>query len=232
MTALLQIDKLSVKTRDKVFIQDACLTINQGESVALTGASGCGKSTLFKAICRLLPSNYSISGTTVFAGTDISKLNLRQLRKFFGSGFTMILQDPEENFDDRKSILSHFEEAAHAAGLYDKKVIKDKAVELLYKMQLAYPQNLLKRRSCELSRGMCQRVILGLTLMQKPKLILADEFTCSLDLITRVQILKLLKELQQEQGFALFFITHNEDEARFLSSSAYHLENSILRKVG
>ena len=230
MTPLLQINNLTITCKDKVFVKNACLSLEQSECIALTGPSGSGKTTLLKAICHLLPQNFTVSGQICFKGQDISDLNLRKLNQYLGSGLTMILQNPADNFDDRKSILSHFEEAMQASSKEAKEEVKRLAVDLLYKMQLAYPQNLLKRRSFELSQGMCQRVILALTLMQRPKLILADEFTCSLDIITRVQILQLLKNLHQEMGFALFFITHNDDEARFLADRGFHLENAILQE--
>ncbi|WP_303962419.1 ATP-binding cassette domain-containing protein [Succinatimonas hippei] len=230
MTPLLQINNLTIADKDKVFVKNAKLSLGQGECLVLTGPSGSGKTTLLKAICHLLPQSFTVSGEICFLGNDISKLTLGQLNQYFGTGISMILQNPADNFDDRKSILSHFEEAMHASSKEAKAEVKRLAVDLLYKMQLAYPQNLLKRRSFELSQGMCQRVILALTLMQQPKLILADEFTCSLDIITRVQILQLLKNLHQEMGFALFFITHNEDEARFLAERSFHLENAILKE--
>lgn len=230
MTALLQINNLTIAGKDKVFVKNAALSLDQGECIALTGPSGSGKTTLLKAICHLLTQDFTVSGKICFLGNDIGNLTLRQLNKYFGSEISMILQNPADNFDDRKSILSHFEESMHASSPKAKEEVRQLAVDLLYKMQLAYPQNLLKRRSFELSQGMCQRVILALILMQHPKLILADEFTCSLDIITRVQILQLLKKLHKEMGFALLFITHNEDEARFLAERTYHLEHAILQE--
>ena len=230
MTPLLQINDLTISCKDKLLVKNAGLCLNQGECIALTGPSGSGKTTLLKAICHILPQSFTVSGKICFLKNDISKLNLWELNKYLGTGITMILQNPADNFDDRKSILSHFEEAMHASSLKAKEEVKRLAVDLLYKMQLAYPQNLLKRRSFELSQGMCQRVILALTLMQRPKLILADEFTCSLDIITRVQILQLLNNLHQEMGFGLLFITHNKDDARFLADRTYHLEHATLQQ--
>ena len=228
MPELLQINNLSITNGDRIFVKNANLVLKQGDCTALTGPSSVGKSTLFKAVCHLLPCDFSVSGDIYFDSQNISMLNLKQLRSYFGSGFTLILQNPQENFDDRKNILSHFEEAMRATSKESKLKVKELAVNLLYKMQLAYPQNLLKRRAFELSQGMAQRVILALALLQQPKLILADEFTCSLDVITRIQILQLIKNLQREMGFSLFFITHNEDEVKFLNAACYHLENGTL----
>lgn len=172
---------------------------------------------------------FKVSGEMRFAQHDLNALTAKQWQQIRGVQLGFMMQNAAENFDERKNVISHFIEAVHA---HDPKVpvstIEDEAIKLLYRMQLAYPERILHQYSYEFSQGMCQRLALALTLILRPQLILADEFTSALDLYTRLEVLRLIKELQQELGFALLFITHYPQEASFMANRIYSLHQGKL----
>ena len=184
---LLELTNVGISLAGQPLLTHVNLTVNAGEAVALCGTSGRGKSTLLKAICGLLPKSFAQSGQILFQGTDLSTLSAKQWQQLRGPGMALMGQNVSENFDERASVLSHFVEAVHA---HDKKrsreSIKAQALELLYRLELAYPERILNQKSYEFSQGMSQRIVLALTLMLRPQLILADEFTSALDLSTRL----------------------------------------------
>lgn len=172
---------------------------------------------------------FKVSGKMRFAQYDLNALSMKQWQQIRGVQLGFMMQNAAENFDERKSVISHFIEAVQA---HDPKVpvstIEKEAIKLLYRMQLAYPERILQQYSYEFSMGMCQRLALALTLILKPQLILADEFTSALDLYIRLEVLRLIKELQQELGFALLFITHYHQEASFMANRIYTLHQGKL----
>ena len=227
---LLQLTAMSISTNEQVLMHDVTLTVHAGESVALQGTSGLGKSTLLKAICGLLPQQrFTVAGHMKFLGRDLRHLTPKQWRALRGPGLALMGQNISENFDERQKLLSHFIEAvrAHEPGR-SKADITHAALDLLYRLELAYPERILHQYSYEFSLGMSQRVALALTLILKPKLILADEFTSALDLNTRLAVLTELKALQQELGFALLFVTHHPDEAHFMAQRSYILHDGTI----
>lgn len=227
---LLQLTAMSISTNEQVLMHDVTLTVHAGESVALRGTSGLGKSTLLKAICGLLPQQrFTVAGHMKFLGRDLRHLTPKQWRALRGPGLALMGQNISENFDERQKLLSHFIEAvrAHEPGR-SKADITHAALDLLYRLELAYPERILHQYSYEFSLGMSQRVALALTLILKPKLILADEFTSALDLNTRLAVLTELKALQQELGFALLFVTHHPDEAHFMAQRSYILHDGTI----
>ncbi len=231
---LLELRDVGISLTGQPLLTHVNLTVNAGEAVALCGTSGRGKSTLLKAICGLLPKSFVRSGQILFQGTDLSTLSAKQWQQLRGPGMALMGQNVSENFDERASVLSHFVEAVHA---HDKKrtreSIKAQALELLYRLELAYPERILSQKSYEFSQGMSQRIALALTLMLRPQLILADEFTSALDLSTRLAVLTELKTLQAEFGFALLFVTHHPDEASFMAQRRYDLtEDGTITETG
>lgn len=231
-TPLLALQQVGITLHGTSLLHSVQLTVAPGEAVALCGSSGQGKSTLLKAICGLLPHGYEVTGTLRFAGHDLTHLSSAQWRALRGPGIALMGQNVSENFDERHTLGSHFIEAVQA---HDPKrpraVIKEQALELLYRLELAYPERIWRQRSSEFSQGMCQRIALALTLMLQPQLILADEFTSALDLNTRLTVLTELKALQAELGFALLFVTHHPDEARFMAQRRYELSHGTLTEV-
>ena len=215
---LLAVKQVSIcyhtKRGDLKAVTGASFTIGRGESVALIGESGCGKTTLATAIVDALPMAASITGGELLyhqdGGTvDLLKLKRSQLRPLLWSEISMVFQASQSSFNPVKKIKSQFLDTvwAHDRSRSREDILR-RAGELLRVVMLD-PEKVLEAYPHELSGGMKQRTLIALALLLQPKLVILDEPTTALDLLTQEKILRLLKELQKTYGFSLLFITHD-----------------------
>jgi peptide/nickel transport system ATP-binding protein len=212
--ALLNVQNLWVtypqleSSHSKNAIEDLSFQLAAGEKVGFVGESGCGKSTLGKAIMRLLPNGSRIEGEMLFEGQSIAQMEPETLRRFRGEGVGLVFQDPMIRLDPLMSIGNHCLETlqAHDPTL-SKQQAKDRALETLSAVKIdkerwnQYPH--------EFSGGMRQRVAIALALLLKPKLIIADEPTTSLDVCVSAEILQELTGLCKELQMGLLLISHD-----------------------
>lgn len=212
MKPVLKIRNLKVyyKTKRGIVraLDDVSFDVYKGEILGIVGESGCGKSTLGLTIIRLLPPNARIiSGQILFNGVDLLKLSDEEMRKLRGSKISMIFQDPMTSFNPLMKIGDHVLEVFKYHEFNDLERAKEIAIEILHKMGLEsgrfydYPH--------QLSGGQRQRVMIASAIAMKPEVIIADEPTTALDVITQAQILKILRELRDEIGSSIILITHN-----------------------
>ena len=187
------------------------MRIARGEIVALVGESGCGKSTTGRALARLVrPSN----GAILFSGIDISHLPERRLR-VHRSKIQMVFQHPGPALNPRVLIWRSIAEPLEAIGVKSEDC-RLRVDAILQKVGL--PAQAGQRYSHELSGGQLQRVAIARALVGRPDFVVADEPLSSLDLSVQAQIMVLLKELQEEFGTSLLFITHDLAAAEYLSN--------------
>ncbi len=217
--SLLEIEDLSVHFSTQrgslKAVSEASLTIERGQSVALIGESGSGKTTLATSIVDILPLNASISSGKVFfktkKGKRVELLNLdkKELRKILWQEIAMMFQASQSSFNPVKKIKYDFIDTvkAHNSNKSEEEIIK-KASELLELVMLD-PKRVLESFPHELSGGMKQRVLLASVFILDPSLIILDEPTTALDLITQQKILYLLNNLKKKNSFSYFFITHD-----------------------
>ncbi|MBW4665934.1 MAG: ABC transporter ATP-binding protein [Cyanomargarita calcarea GSE-NOS-MK-12-04C] len=189
-------------------IDDVSFTLQPGERMGLVGESGCGKSTLGRAAMRLLPSDSRIEGRVTFQGRNVFDLTPKQLRQFRGEAVALIFQDPMTRLDPLMTIGNHCLETlkAHSPGLSTKEA-KQEAIATLEKVKI--PASRWSQYPHEFSGGMRQRVAIALALLLKPKLIVADEPTTSLDVTVSAQILSELTRLCGEENMGLLLISHD-----------------------
>jgi peptide/nickel transport system ATP-binding protein len=189
-------------------IDDVSFTLQQGERMGLVGESGCGKSTLGRAAMRLLPPSSRVTGKVTFQGQSVFDLTPQELRKFRGEAVALIFQDPMTRLDPLMTIGDHCIETlqAHTPEL-SKREAKEKAIATLAKVNI--PASRWSQYPHEFSGGMRQRVAIALALLLKPKLIVADEPTTSLDVTVSAQILQELTRLCSEENMALLLISHD-----------------------
>ena len=189
-------------------IDDVSFTLQPGERMGLVGESGCGKSTLGRAAMRLLPSSSRIEGRVTFQGRNVFDLTPNQLRQFRGEAVALIFQDPMTRLDPLMTIGNHCLETlkAHSPGLSNKDA-KQEAIATLEKVKI--PASRWSQYPHEFSGGMRQRVAIALALLLKPKLIVADEPTTSLDVTVSAQILSELTRLCGEENMGLLLISHD-----------------------
>ena len=211
--SLLEIQDLSVvyEPRGAVpthAVKHANLTLEQGEFVGLVGESGSGKSTLGFAITRLAKAPARISGgRIVFDGTDIAHLDAEELRVQRRGGFAMVLQSGMNALNPVRTIAHHFGDIFAAHDHVPKARRRQRAVELLDKVQL--PSTVLDRYPGELSGGMRQRVSIALALSLEPRLMVFDEPTTALDVLVQHAVMDTIRELQAAEGFTAVLISHD-----------------------
>ncbi len=194
-------------------VRGVSFDVEPGESVAISGESGSGKTTLAIGLIRLLPRGATVtSGEIVYAtadgATDILTMDADELRAFRWRDAAMVFQSALNSFNPVIDIWSQFLDTARAHGMRDARAVRTRADELLDLVHLD-PDRVLRAYPHELSGGMKQRVLIALSLLLGPRLLILDEPTTALDILTQRAIIDLLRELRQRLGFAMVFISHD-----------------------
>jgi peptide/nickel transport system ATP-binding protein len=193
----------TVKAVDRV-----SLAIGSGEVLGLVGESGCGKSTLGRGVLGLLPEGAFADGEVLYGGRNLVGLQPKELRRLRGPELGLIFQEPMTRLDPLQRIEDHFKETLeqHEPKLTERE-IRARSLETLGRMGI--PPTRFRQYPHEFSGGMRQRIMIALALVLRPKLLVADEPTTSLDVIVEAQILRILADLRENFGTALLLITHN-----------------------
>jgi len=185
------------------------LTIGRREVVGLVGETGSGKSVTALSIMRLIePPGKIISGEVIFDGKDLLKLSDEEIRSVRGKEISMIFQEPTLALNPVLTIGLQLQEAIETQDLR-KEDAEKLATAMLEKVGLPDPERMFKNYPHELSGGMAQRAMIAMSLSMKPKLLIADEPTSSLDVTVQAQILDLMKKLVEEIGASVLYITHD-----------------------
>lgn len=184
--------------------------LTENEIVGIVGESGSGKSVTSLAIAGLLPNkNTHISGSIRFQGKELLDLSAQELRKIRGNEIAMIFQEPMSALNPSlKCGLQVAEILRHHLKLSASEARKE-TISLFEKVKLPRPRDLYGRYPHEISGGQMQRVMIAMAIACKPSLLIADEPTTALDVTVQQEILQLLKELQQETGMSMIFISHD-----------------------
>jgi peptide/nickel transport system ATP-binding protein len=184
------------------------LQIAPGEALGLVGESGCGKTTAAKGIMRLLPPNGRIAGGRIgFDGTDIAALDEEALRQVRWNDIAWISQAAMNALDPVYRVGDQIVEAIQAHRVVSRADAMNRAAEL-FRMVGIDPQR-LRAYPFEMSGGMKQRSVIAMAMALDPRLIIADEPTTALDVVTQAQILARMQRLRREHGMSLLFITHD-----------------------
>ena len=190
-------------------IRHVNLDIPKGSIVGVVGESGCGKSTLITSIIRQLDDNADIpNGSIEFEKQDLLKLSLDKMRNISGTKLSIIFQDPMSTLNPVLSIGRQMIDIQYRDKI-SKKRKKQRSIDMLTKVGIPDPRNQLNQYPYELSGGMQQRVSIAMALQAGPSLLIADEPTTALDTTLEVQLLKLLKELHEEMGCSILFVSHH-----------------------
>ncbi len=184
--------------------------VDKGEVVCIVGESGCGKSVTSLSIMGLLARGGSVKGGTVlFDGQNLLFLTEKELDRIRGNQMTMIFQDPLTSLNPVFTVGNQITESIRTHLKLSKEEAAVRAEELLEKVGMPDAKSAMKKYPHTLSGGMRQRVMIAMALSCNPKLLIADEPTTALDVTIQAQIMKLLRELQQENGMSIILITHD-----------------------
>ena len=191
-------------------LRDVSLTLRSGQITGIVGESGSGKSTLALALIGLLPqAARMVSGAIRLGDQDIVGLPERQLRELRGARVSMVFQDPMTALNPARTIGLHLMDAQHRDRALGRAELTRRAEAMLVKVGVPDPSAQMDRHPHQLSGGMRQRVAIGMALLGRPDLLIADEPTTALDVTLEAQILHLLRELKVEIDGAIAFISHN-----------------------
>ena len=174
------------------------------------GESGAGKSTLALAIMGLLPHNSSVLGGRIFfEGVDLMRAGQDYIRGLRGHRVSMVFQDAQAALNPVEPIGSQLEEVILQHSDFSLRNANRLAQDMLHEMGLADPKRVMGQYPFSLSGGMCQRVVMAIALVMRPKLLIADEPTSGLDVTLQAEILERLRRLVREQGSSVLLITHD-----------------------
>jgi peptide/nickel transport system ATP-binding protein len=211
---LLRIENLRVAIsgaeRTVQILHGVSLDLARGEVLCLLGESGSGKSVTLRSVLRLLPARRTkIAGRILFEGTDLLTISPQALSDLRGSRIAMIFQEPATAFDPVYTVGRQIVETIRRHEGVGEAEAYARARDLFERVQIPSPERRLAAYPHELSGGMRQRAMIALALCCRPALLLADEPTTALDATVQMQILLLLRRLQQELGLAIIFVTHD-----------------------
>ena len=222
---VLEVQQLSVEYRASRgtihALRQLSFAVQCGEAVALIGESGSGKTTLGLALLGLLPPSATVTQGRVLyrrggaAGrsanhqpVDVLSFGSRELRRFRWQACAMVFQGAQNAFNPVLRIADHFRDTARAHGYLQGRALHDRALHLLQLVRLD-PQRVWRAYPHELSGGMRQRVLIALSLLLEPQVLILDEPTTALDILTQRAIIDVLKQLRQELTVAMIFISHD-----------------------
>ncbi|MCE8536562.1 ABC transporter ATP-binding protein [Ruegeria pomeroyi] len=190
-------------------LRDVSMTVPEGKIVGIVGESGCGKSTLISAIIRLMAPNARVgAGDVMFKGADLLGKSAAQMRGLRGTEISMVFQDPMQTHNPVLTVGRQMMDIQYRDRLTTAEKRK-RATEMLALVGIPDAQARLNQYPFEFSGGMRQRIAIAMALMAKPALLIADEPTTALDATLEVQIIERLRELQDEIGCGVLFISHH-----------------------
>jgi peptide/nickel transport system ATP-binding protein len=191
-------------------VNGVSFSVREREVLTLLGESGCGKSVTLRSLMRLLPpQRVSLQGRIRIAGHDILALGERELAAIRGRDISMVFQEPGLAMDRVHTIGEQIVEVIRRHQPMDRRTARARALEMLDRVRIPSAATRLDAYPHELSGGMRQRAMIALALACRPRLLLADEPTTALDATVQIQILMLLRELQDEFGMSVIFVTHD-----------------------
>ena len=213
-------------------LHDVSLSVGKGERVALIGQSGSGKTVTMRAIIGTLPIPPAKieSGIIQFEGQDLLKMAKVKRNRLKGTGISIIMQDPLLSFNPVLTIGRQMDDIVRYADLrlgkkQNSKLRKTTILDTLQKVRLPDGEQVFDSYPMMLSGGMRQRVLIAMALLNKPRLLIADEPGTALDVTTQKEILKLLNQLVKDENLSLLLITHNLGVVREISDRVYVMEN-------
>ena len=226
-STLLSIKNLTINVGDQIILSNVSFDLKKNEVLGLVGESGSGKSFTALSILDLINiKNLKTDGQIIFSGKELNKLSSKEYQKIRGKEISIIFQEPMSSLNPSMKCGDQISEIIINHEKINKKIAKKKSIELIQKVQLKNPELVFEKYPFQLSGGQQQRVMIAIAIACKPKLLIADEPTTSLDSIVRNDIISLIKSLQNEYSMGVLFISH---DLKLVSKFA---DNLIVLKEG
>ena len=195
------------KNKKTILVNDVSFSLERGKLTCIVGESGSGKSLTALSIIKLLSSQLKAQGVIHFEKNDLALLDEKKLREYRGKEISMIFQDPMTSLNPVFTVGYQVAEALHAHNSTTKSEAK-KMVEQTFQ-DVGIPPDRYDSYPDELSGGQRQRVMIAMAIINKPKLLIADEPTTALDVTVQKQVLNLIQDLQKKYQMTVLFITHD-----------------------
>jgi len=191
-------------------VEDVSLAVRAGETLAVVGESGSGKTVTFTSALGLLPKpGRVIAGQALLEGEDLLKLPPAELRRRRGARIGMVFQDPLTGLNPVFTVGAQIAEVLRAHLPIGRRAARDRAAELLARVQIPDPARRVDDYPHQFSGGMRQRVLIAMAIALGPRVLIADEPTTALDVTVQAQVLDLLGELRAAEGMGMVLITHD-----------------------
>ncbi|MGD0177629.1 MAG: ABC transporter ATP-binding protein [Candidatus Bathyarchaeia archaeon] len=191
-------------------VDNVSFDIEKRESMALVGETGCGKSVTAYSILRLIqPPGKIDKGEVIFEGENLLDKSEAEMRRIRGAKISMIFQEPMAALNPTFTVGEQLELVLIQHQKVSQEDAASQTVECFRKVRIPDPQKIISQYPHQLSGGMAQRVLIAMALSLKPDLLICDEPTTYLDATVQAEILRLIKELQQNLGASMLMITHN-----------------------
>jgi peptide/nickel transport system ATP-binding protein len=207
---LLDVGDLSIAFGGQAAVRGISFQINAGETLGLVGESGSGKSAASLAVLRLLPPTARVRGVVSFDGVDLLGLPEEAMRRRRGREIAMIFQEPMTALNPVMPVGAQIAEAvrAHHPG-ESRRGVRAKVLAAMEEVGLPEVESRAKDYPHQFSGGQRQRILIAMAIVNRPRLLIADEPTTALDVTVQAQILGLLNGLRREHGLAMLFISHD-----------------------
>jgi peptide/nickel transport system ATP-binding protein len=207
---LLAIEQLTIAFRGNPVVRELSIAIQPGEVLGLVGESGSGKSVTSLAILGLLDSAAEARGSIRFDGEELLNLRPEAMRRYRGRRIAMIFQEPMTALNPVMPVGRQIAEAieTHQPTL-TRREVRNAVIANLQAVALPDPEKRYTDYPHQFSGGQRQRILIAMALANRPQLLIADEPTTALDVTVQAQVLKLLRDLQQQFGLAMLFISHD-----------------------
>ncbi len=214
MTALLSIEDLTVSFGTSAGrvkgLNNVSLSLEEGEVYCVVGESGSGKSTLALSVMGLLPQNAEVAdGRIMYKDIDLLRAGPEQMRDLRGREIALVFQDAQSALNPIECIGPQLEEVILEHSDISLRNANKMAQDMLFAMGLPDPKRVMGQYPFALSGGMCQRIMMAMALVLRPKLLIADEPTSGLDVTLQAEILQRIRELVKEQNASVLLITHD-----------------------
>jgi len=191
-------------------VRGISLSVHTSEIVGLVGESGSGKTLTCRAALGVLPKGCGIEqGTISFERQDVTHLSPRGWERLHGTGIGAVFQDPSSYLNPSLTVGSQVAEVLRVKQKMGRRAAHAKTLELFTAVGLHHPELVFHQIPAELSGGMLQRVMIAIAISCEPRLIIADEATTALDVTIQAEIIELLKDLRDQRGLAVLFVSHD-----------------------